>query len=290
MEEGIQKESSFAQEESSTEENSTEEGSLEESSLENDTLEEFTTESEERTEEELTTEELLINDENTQSSEIYTGTIETYENDWRELCIQENEFKDFYTKAGKEKSFDDAAIIEILTAHATDTDKFDAITIQYSASNEKISQSLWNAAAEFEGKKDNYYICFQYYGETFDFNWFFENPKSTNTDVNIAVTKLEIQQNADDGIKVMLANTDFPTESVRLNIYTDTSRADGEQYQALIAMFGETNIRLSLYENDSLQENMEGGYWTYHRENENIKEAGFGFENVKNLQENIEYT
>lgn len=301
VEEGIQKESSLAQEESSIEENSveesrieensTEESSLEESSLENDTLEEFTTESEERTEEELTTEELLINDENTQSSEIYTGTIETYENDWRELCIRENEFEDFYSsQSEEEKSFDDAAIIEILTAHETDTDKFDSVTIQYSASNEMISQSLWKAAAEFEGKKDNYYICFQYYGETFDFNWFFENPNSTDTDVNIAVTKLEIQQNADDGIKVMLANTDFPTESVRLNICTDTSRADGEQYQALTAIFGETNIQLAVYEADSQLDNMAGGYWTYSRENENVKEAGFGFQDVKNLQKDIEYT
>lgn len=311
VEESIQKESSFAQEESnieensveesriekdSTEENSIEESSLEESSLENNTLEEFTTESEERTEEELTTEELLINDESTQNSEIYTGKIETYEDGWRELCIQENEFKDFYTKAGKEKSFDDAAIIEILTAHETDTDKFDSVTIQYGAitGHETISKSLWNAAAEFKGKKDNYYIYFQYYGEEdLDLNWSFESPATTESDVNIAVTKLEIQQNADDGIKVMLANTNFPAEKVRLDTYTDTSRTNEGQYQALVTVFGETNINLDVYNKDSsLQENIEGKYWTYNGEDENgvVKEAGFGFENVKNLQENIEYT
>lgn len=280
---GTQEEPSSAEEKSSL---AQEESSLQESTLEENTSEVSTTESEEETEESLMTKELRTDGE---GDEAYTGTAETYEDGWRELIISESAFKDFYN-SGTEKSFDDAAIVEILTGHAEDAEKFDSIKIEYNAAadHKTISQSLWNAAVEFGGRKEDTFYANFYYGtaEAYELRWYFKNPEKTEADVNIEVAKLE-EQNAGEGVIISFANTTFPAEKAGLDTYTDTSRS-GSKYEAWKTAFGECT-ELAAYKDTDKIEGVRGEYWTFSREDEETAEAGFCFEDVKCLDSAAEY-
>ncbi len=283
-EEGTQEEPSSEGEKNSL---TQEEGISQESALEENVSEVSATESEEEVEEPLTDEELRINGED---GEAYTGTAETYENGWRELIICESDFEEFYNNAetgdaDAQKSFDDAAIEDILTVHAEDTDKFDSIKIEYNVitDHKAISQSLWNAVAQFGGRKEIFYANF-FYGkeETLELRWSFKNPEVAEQDVNIEVTKLELQSDAGAGAVIRFANTSFPAEKVGLDTYTNNT----EKYQMLAVAFGDTYIKLAAYEGTGEIEGIQGEYWT----GENVKEAGFGFEDIKRLTPETEYT
>lgn len=291
QEENLQEESSLTQEEGSSKESAVDESTVDESAvdestvdertLEENTSEELTTETEEETEEALTTEELRLNDEGAQGGEAYTGEAVTYEDTgWRELIIRESAFEEFYNNAADigadKKVFDDTAIEEILTGHAGDTDKFDSVKIEYKviAGHETISQSLWNAVAGFRDTIGNetFYANFHYVEETaLELRWSFENPETTDTDVNIGVAKLDILSTEGDGAAISFSNTKFPAAGdVGLTAYTEPSRTNGQQYQALITAFGSDDTGLTAYVDGNETDVLNGSYW--------INEEAAGFE------------
>ena len=135
------------------------------------------------------------------------------------LCI------DGWAAIEENLDFNDNLLINTLEYYKNKEQTFEIVEINYPGISNTITKDVWNVAAGvLDSESQPTSLRLNFCGDTIsDKNWYFDNPKVTESDVTLNV----ITEVTDDGrLRYNFANTVFPTDYAGFNCYTEEGRTD----------------------------------------------------------------